>query len=71
VFESYVDLESGGWTHMRIAIDGKRATLFVGEATQPTLIVNDLKGSPDARGVALWIGAGSEAFFANLRVTAR
>jgi hypothetical protein len=71
VFESYVDLESGVWTHMRIVIDGKRASLFVGNAAQPTLIVNELKGSPDGRGVALWIGAGSEAFFANLRVTSR
>ena len=50
---------------------GATARLFVHDNTQPNLIVNDLKHGLSEGGVALWIGAGSEAFFSNLRITAR
>src|SRR2546426_10511611 len=43
VYESYVDLETGVWTHLRVDVDGLRARLFVNGAPQPALIVNDLK----------------------------
>ncbi|MEO5798073.1 MAG: hypothetical protein ABIZ70_10520, partial [Gemmatimonadales bacterium] len=43
VYESYADLEPGAWTSVRIVVAGTTARLFVGGATQPTLIVNDLK----------------------------
>jgi hypothetical protein len=68
VYESYVDLVSGEWTHLRVTFSGKRAQLFVNRAPQPVLIVNDLKQPPAAGGVALWIGAETEAFFRNLKV---
>jgi hypothetical protein len=67
-YESYVDLEYGAWTHMRIVVSGTTARLFVHQATQPALIVNDLKLGSSEGGVALWIGAGTEGFFANLQV---
>ncbi len=70
-YESYVDLEPGVWTKYKIEIDGRRARLFVHSAEQPSLIVNDLKHEPRAGGVALWVGPGTEGYFANLRVTAR
>jgi hypothetical protein len=70
VYESYVDIENDTWTHIRIVVKGTRAELFVGSATQPCLIVKDLKKG-DSRGpVALWVGAGTDAHFANLRITA-
>ncbi len=67
-YESYVDLEYGAWTHMRIVVSGTTARLFVREASQPALVVNDLKLGVGEGGIALWIGAGTEGFFANLRV---
>src|SRR5882724_9895640 len=42
VYESYVDLEPGVWTRVRIVIAGVKARLHVNGAEQPTLIVNDL-----------------------------
>jgi hypothetical protein len=72
VYESYVDLESGAWTRVRIVVEGERAELYVHGATQPCLIVKDLKRGPDARGaVALWIGQGTVAHFRGLTVTPR
>jgi hypothetical protein len=69
-YESYVDLVPGQWTRVRIEVAGSRALLYVHDAVQPTLIVNDLKTGPGKRGgVALWLDAGTVAHFRNLRVT--
>jgi len=70
-YESYVDLQPGVWTHYRIEVDGRKARLYVNGAEQPCLIVNDMKHEPQAGRVALWIGPGTEGYFANLRITAR
>jgi hypothetical protein len=41
----------------------------VNGAEQPTLIVNDVKSRPGARGaVALWLGPGTVAHFRSLEV---
>lgn len=69
-YETYVDLEAGRWTHVRILVAGLKAQLHVDGAAQPTLIVGDLKHGADAKGaVALWIGPGTLAHFSGVRVT--
>lgn len=72
VYESYADMVAGEWTRLRIEVEGARARLYVGDAAQPVLIVNDLKLGADATGgVALWIEAETDAHFADVRVTPR
>ncbi len=68
-YESYVDLEPGAWTKYRIEVDGRKARLYVHGAEQPSLIVNDLKIEPREGGVALWVGPGTEGYFAGLKIT--
>jgi hypothetical protein len=68
VYESYVDLETGAWTRYRIVVKGTRAELYVNGATQPCLIVKDLKLGDATGGIALWIGPGTEAWFAGLKM---
>ena len=70
-YESYVDLEYGAWTRMRIDVAGATARLYVHDAKQPALVVTDLKLGAGEGGVALWIGSGTEGYFSNLRVTPR
>jgi len=70
-YESYVDLEPGVWTRYKIEVDGSKARLYVHGAEQPCLIVNDLKLAPQAGGVALWVGPGTEGYFSNLKITAK
>jgi hypothetical protein len=70
-YESYVDLEPGVWTKYKIEVSGRGARLFVHGAEQPCLIVNDLKLEPREGGVALWVGPGTEGYFANLKITAK
>jgi hypothetical protein len=61
----------GVWTHYKIDVDGRRARLYVNGADQPCLVVNDMRHEPQGGRVALWVGPGTEGYFANLKVTAR
>ena len=71
-YESYVDLEVGEWTHLRIEVTGAQARLYVGGAAQPALIVNDLKRGAGAHGtVGLFVGIGADGHFRNLSVRPR
>lgn len=67
-YESYTDLIPGEWTHLKIEVNGVKMRLYVNGASQPTLLVNDLKLGDCSGAVALWIGVGTEAYFANLRL---
>ena len=69
-YESYVDLEPGVWTRYRIMVEGTKARLYVHGASQPCLIVNDLKLGDASGGVALWIGPGTEGYFSGLEIKA-
>jgi len=62
-YESYVDLEPGVWTRVRITVEGTKARLYVHGAAQPCLVVNDLKLGDSSGAVALWIGPGTEGYF--------
>ena len=70
LYESYTDLEPGAWAKVKITVSGAKARLYVNGAEQPCLIVNDLKIAPAKGAVALWIGPGTDGYFANLRVAA-
>lgn len=68
-YESYVDLVPGEWTKVRIEVSGMKAKLYVHGASQPTLIVNDLKLGELSGAIGLWVGPGTVAHFSNLRVS--
>jgi hypothetical protein len=70
-YESYADLETGAWTRYRLVVDGSKARLYLHGAEQPSLIVNGLLLGSSEGGVALWAGPGTEAYFANFRITQR
>ncbi len=70
-YETYVDLQPGVWTRVRISFDGQKARLYVHGSDQPTLIVNDLKRPAAPGSVALWIGPGTIAHFRDMKVTNR
>lgn len=67
-YESYVDLAPSEWTQVKIQVAGPKARLYVNGAAQPTLIVNDLKQKPQEGAIALWVGPGTIAHFADLQV---
>ena len=69
VYESYTDLEPGVWTPMRIVVSGTTARLYVNGATQPCLVVNDLKHGAGAGRVALWAQMETDAYFGAISLT--
>lgn len=68
-YETYVDLQPAEWTKVKIEVRGEKARLFVNGVEQPTLLVNDLKQGVSKGAIALWIGTGTVAHFANLRIS--
>lgn len=68
-YESYADLETGAWTKFKLTVEGTKARLYLHNAIQPTLIVNDLKMGDAEGAVALWVGPGTEGYFSNLKIT--
>lgn len=69
-YEAYADMVPAEWTKVKIEVKDETAKFYVNGASQPTLIVNDLKQGKDLRGsVGLWIGPGSLGHFADLKVT--
>lgn len=68
-YETYVDLVASEWTKVKIEVRGEKARLYVNGVEQPTLLVNDLKQGQSKGSVALWIGPGTLAHFANLRIS--
>jgi hypothetical protein len=64
-----VDLVPGEWTHLKIEVAGVTMRLYVNGAQQPSLLVNDLKMGDTEGAIALWIGVGTEGYFADLKVT--
>jgi len=69
-YESYTDMALDEWIKVKIVIRDAHAQLFINNSAQPCLIVNDLKHGPDKTGaIGLWVDAGSEGFFSDLRVS--
>jgi hypothetical protein len=68
VYESWVDMEPGAWTHMKVEVSGSKARLYVNGSTQPALIVNDLKLGSRRGKVALWVGPDTDACFSKLKI---
>lgn len=68
-YESYADLQPGVWTKVRIVVDGTRAQLYVDDAPQPCLVVNDLKLGSGSGRIGLWIGPGTVGYFSRLTFT--
>ena len=65
-YEAYVDLIPDEWIKVKIVVEGANARLYVHGNEQPTLIIHDLKKGDSRGALALWIGPGTEAHFANL-----
>lgn len=68
VYESYTDLVPGAWTPIKIVVAGVRAQLYINNAEQPCLIVNDLKLGETQGKIAFWIGSGTVGHFSEIFV---
>lgn len=68
VYESYTDLVEGEWTHIKIEVKDDKARLYVNGASQPCVIIQDLKFGKSTGAIALWVGQGTDGYFTNLKI---
>lgn len=67
-YESYADMEAGAWTTLKIVVSGTKAQLYVNNAKEPCLIVNDLKLGESEGRIALWSDSTTDDYFSNLKI---
>jgi hypothetical protein len=68
-YESGADIADDEWITLRLEIDETHVRVMVNGKDELTLA--DARGAPAAGGIGLWVGMGTEGYFANLRVTPR
>ena len=57
------------WLDVKIVVKGKLISVFVNEATKPSLEVESLNSNPGEKAIALWVGNNSKGSFKNLSIT--
>ena len=72
VFENPVNPvpDPNGWVRLRLEIEPASVRIFVGEGSEPDLVVDRL-GDRRGRRIGLWLGFASDGDYANLRITPR
>ena len=60
--------DPNGWFHVRVVVASPKVSVFVADAKEPSLVVDQL--SDRRRGlVGLWVGNSSSGDFANVKIT--
>lgn len=62
--------EPNGWFHVRVVVASPRVSVFVNDAKEPSLVVDQLNDRKKGL-VGLWVGNGSGGDFANLTILPR
>jgi len=68
-YESYVDIDAKEWIDFKVVVKEEYAELFINNASQPCLIVTDLKHGKRKGSIALWTEVGTDAYFKDLVIT--
>jgi len=59
--------DPNGWFHARVVVASPKVSVFVGDAKEPSLVVNQLSDRKKGL-VGLWVGNTSGGDFANLKI---
>ena len=74
-YNASVVFDPATWTHLRVEVEGRRATVFVGDATDPALVVAELKGVGGAGAIGVLegstFGIPAGVFFSNFHYSPR
>jgi len=60
--------DPNGWFHARIVVAKPKVSVYVNDAKEPSLVVDELSDRKGGR-VGFWVGEGSGGMFANLKIT--
>lgn len=68
-YEAGADIADDEW--ITLTLDIADARLGVSINGKETFVLTETKATPEAGGIGLWVGRGTEGYFANLRITPR
>ncbi len=69
-YESYSDMGLNEWIKLKIIVKGTRASLYLNNNKQPSLIINDLKHGENMSGaIGLFVDVGTEGYFSDLKIS--
>jgi hypothetical protein len=68
-YEAGADIADDEWITLKLDIDDERVRASINGKEE--LALTDTKAAPEAGGIGLWVGRGTEGYFANLRITPR
>jgi hypothetical protein len=69
-YESYADMGLKEWITLKIIVKEAQAKLYINDAKEPSLIVNDLKhGANNSGAIGFWVDLGTEGYFTDLTIT--
>jgi hypothetical protein len=68
-YEAGADIADDEWITLKLDIDDARVGVLINGKEE--LALTDTKAVPEAGGIGLWVGRGTEGYFANLRITPR
>jgi hypothetical protein len=69
VYEAHAELAMETWMRLRIEVSGRSAKLYLNGSSNPSLVVDGLKGEDLHGAVGLWGYSKEEAYFSNVRIT--
>lgn len=59
--------DPNGWFHVRVVVASPKVSVFVGDAKEPSLVVDQLSDRKKGM-VGLWVGNTSGGDFANIKI---
>ncbi len=60
--------DGDAWLHARIVVEKPKVRVYVGDAKEPSLVVDELSDRTGG-GVGLWVGPGLGGYITNVRIT--
>jgi hypothetical protein len=60
--------DGDGWFHARIVVQKPKVSVYVNDAKEPSLVVDELSDRKGG-GIGLWVGPGMGGYIANLKIT--
>jgi hypothetical protein len=68
-YESGADIADDEWITLKLEVDEARVRVWTNGKEE--LAPMETKAAPAVGGIGLWVGRGTEGYFANLRITSR
>ncbi len=68
-FEGSADIGLNEWITLRIEVKRQRCALYINNAKEPSLVINQMKGKTTHGCVGLWVDIGTEGYFKDLKIT--